>query len=156
MLEKLKTLKTILPAKEFILTGSTALAYHGLAELTASKDLDIILVEPADSAKEILERLQKENPNPKFTGKGTLAYSFIYEGVKVDIWVAKVDAENLLSTPDGIKVSCIKSIVQAKKSYNRPKDWIQLMQLSSKIFDGKLFESQISSIITDDEYPQDK
>lgn len=156
MLEKLKTLKTILPANEFILTGSTALAYHGLAELSASKDLDIILVDPSDSAKEILDRLQKENPNPKFTGKGTLTYSFIYEGIKVDIWVAKVDAKNLLSTPDGIKVSCIQSIVKAKKSYNRPKDWVQLMQLASKIFDGKLFESQLSSIVTDDEYLQDK
>lgn len=154
MLEKLKTLKTILPAKEFILTGSTAIAYHGLANLTESKDLDIILVDPSDSAKEILDRLQKENPNPKFTGKGTLTYSFIYEGIKVDVWVAKVDAKNLLSTPDGIKVSCIESIVNAKKSYNRAKDWIQLMKIAAKIFDGKLFESKISSISTDDDYPE--
>lgn len=153
-LEKLKTLKALLGANELILTGSTALAYHGLLTLDEAIDLDIILINPSVTSLEVLERLQTESPNPK---KGTtVAFSLIFEGVKVDFWTPKEheDTEYLVTT-DGVKVASIRSIVRAKVSYNRSKDWIQLMQLSKKIFDNQKFNAALQTIVDhSDEYPE--
>lgn len=150
MLEKLKTLQTLLGKEDLVLTGSTALSFHGLMEMANAKDLDLILVNASASAIEILDKLQAANPSKKHHAGSPVNYSFIYEGVKVDIWLTKShETTPYLSTPDGIKVSSVASIIKAKKSYNRPKDWIQLMQLASKIFDKIEFDKVLPNVKTD-------
>ena len=151
MIEKLKTLQTLLGKEDLVLTGSTALAYHGLLEMTEAKDLDLILVEATTEAKSILDKLQAESPSKKHHINSPVNYSFIYEGVKVDIWLVDSHEKNeYLYTKDGVKVGSIQSIVKAKKGYNRPKDWIQLMQLANKIFSKVDFEKQLPAIVQPD------
>lgn len=155
-IEKLKTLKALLGAKEVILTGSLALAYHGLLELTDCKDLDILVLNPSDTTTEVLKRLQTESPSPKFVEGGPVNYSFFYEEIKVDVWVITAhEDKEYLTTKDGIQIASIKSIVKAKLSYNRTKDWVQLMQLAKKIYDPAKFASALDGIITDagNDYP---
>jgi hypothetical protein len=157
MLEKLKTLQTLLGKEDLVLTGSTALAFHGLMNMSDAHDLDLVLVNGSDLAVGVLDKLQAANPSKKHHAQSPVDYSFIYEGVKVDIWHLKAHGEkNYLLTSDGIKVSSISSIVKAKKSYNRPKDWVQLMQLSAKIFDNTEFTKVLHTVKTvdDSEYPE--
>lgn len=159
MLQKLKTLQTLLGAKDLILTGSTALAYHGLLEFTESNDLDLILVNPTATEEEILKRLQDAEPSPKHRTGSPVNYSFLYEGVKVDIWVQSAHKEKEYTfNSDGVKISSVKHIVEAKVGYNRPKDWLQLMQLSAKIFDPEKFKKVLPTVKTSDNsgYPDEE
>lgn len=147
MLQKLKTLHTILGSNGFILTGSTALAYHGLLEISEAKDLDILLVKPDQGALDVLNKLQAANPSAKFREGGPVKYSFIYEDVKVDVWILDSHEDSTFTcTPDGIRIASIRSIVNAKKHIGRSKDWIHLMQLANKIFDKNQFDSALSQI----------
>lgn len=147
IIEKLKTLKTLLSSNELILTGSTALAYHGLLKMDEAKDLDLLILNPSDTTKEVLNRLQADYPSSKWREGSPVSHSFIYEGVKVDVWflTCHEDAE-YLTTSDGVQVSSIGAIVNAKLSIGRSKDWIQLMQLSKRIFDPAKFEAQLPNI----------
>ena len=146
MIEKLISLHTVLGKEAFTLTGSTALAYHGLIDFEDAKDLDIRLFNPSKTTIEVLDRLQSANPNPKFKIGGRVNYSFIYEDVKVDIWIVDIDESCDSYTKDGIRLASIKSIVKAKLEIGRSKDWIHLMQLAKKIYDPIKFEEQLSSI----------
>lgn len=147
MLQKLKTLQTILGSDNFILTGSTALAFHGLANMGECNDLDLIIVNPSATALDVLTKLQLANPSKKHSDTSPVNYSFLYEGVKVDIWVVQsFDDANPTFTKDGVQLANIASIVKSKLSYGRPKDWIQLMKLSKKIYNADLFESKLETI----------
>ena len=84
-LEKLKTLRTMLGCDQIVIAGSNAIKLHGIPVDSNENDLDIILVNPPSDAISVLDRFQKENPNPKFIGGGDLKYSFYYEGVKIDV-----------------------------------------------------------------------
>jgi hypothetical protein len=174
MLEIITKLKTILPAKKLIVTGSYALSVYGLVPMYSAHDLDIILVDPEPAALITMENLMKDFPartkprkieeqkkyNPedeeidedfaapakkhssvgyvKPVGKPNLDQNvltsiFLYDGVKVDIYVGKRVLEPTLCI-DGIYYSTILHIVDAKKSYNRVKDWLQLREISKLFF----------------------
>lgn len=155
-LEKLKTLHTILGAETFILTGTTALAYHGLMNFESAKDLDILLIKPTPAAIEVLKSFQSANPSSKFKQGGPVDYSFYYEGVKIDVWILLTYQDGHWTlTQDGIRLASIQSIVDAKIKIGRAKDWIQLMQLSKKIFNPSDFNNILPSLSTrgdDDSY----
>jgi hypothetical protein len=122
--------KTLLPCEQFYVTGSTALAYHGLIELSSAVDLDIILVNPTEAAKELLSRLQNDAPaTTKPSAKAEVNYIFMHDGVKIDIFIQSEKVDGLLSHK-GIDFSSIKHIIAAKKRINRLKDWVQLRKFS--------------------------
>lgn len=156
LLQKLRTLKTLLGKEELILTGSLALAYHGLLDFSEANDLDLIVVNPSTTALDVLNKFQAENPSKKWKEGSPVTYSFILETLKIDVWVAtNFEDSKYLVTEDGVKIASIKHIVKAKKSYNRPKDYIQLMNLANKIFNEQEFKQNLSSINTStDEYPE--
>jgi len=60
--DTISDLKLILPAQDFILTGSFVLAKYGLRPWDTVADLDIILVKPEITTIEMLNRLMKERP----------------------------------------------------------------------------------------------
>lgn len=145
----------MLGAEHFILTGSHAVALCGIDVKTNPNDLDIILVNPTGAALEVLAAFQKESPNPKFTGKGSLTYSFYFQKVKVDVWVQPtLGKEKPELSYQGISVSSLATIVAAKKKYNRAKDWIQLMQWSKSIFSASTFDVTSVSGDFSDTYPE--
>jgi hypothetical protein len=146
MITKVKTLQTILGADGFILTGSLALMYYGLVDKAG--DIVLILVNPSETARTVLDNLQTTDPSPKFRPGGPVNYSFFFEGAKVDVWIQQTSCEEkpVIMTKEGIRLASVRHIVQAKKRIGRPKDWISLMQIAKRIYDPVEFEKALSGI----------
>ena len=139
-LQIIKHYQTIFACDQFILTGSTALKFHGLVD--SSSDIDIILINPTEDCKTILEKLQ-EKSNKKNTYGGSVAYMFEHEGVKIDIFIQleKIDC----CSYEGIFINPIKKIVEAKKKIGRTKDFAQLRKIASSILTEKELMSYLDS-----------
>lgn len=143
MKKVIKHLQTLLPCDQFIVTGSTALHYMGLVDKPS--DLDIILINPTDEAKNILERLQRDNPaKTKPISGGNVSYIFMQDEIKVDIFIEKANINTELNI-DGVLLNRIDRIIDRKKSAGRLKDWMQLRFLSRKFYQESDFEKHISS-----------
>lgn len=151
-LEIAKHYKTLLPCEQFFVTGSTALAYHGLVGFDSVSDLDIVLVNPSEGAKELLSRLQTANPaNTKPGGKSEAKFIFMHEGVKIDIFAENEVSIGLLSC-EGIEFSSIRHIIAAKKRINRMKDFIQLRNLSRLFFKNEEAETYLNNAKPSSDY----
>ena len=139
-LEIIKHYQTILSCEQFILTGSTALQYHGLVE--TSSDIDIILVNPTEECKNLLEKLQ-EKSDFQNVYKGSLAYMFKHEDTKIDIFIET----SKLTCPsyEGVSIYPVNRIIAAKKKIGRLKDFAQLRKIASSILTKKELMSYIDS-----------
>ena len=139
-LQIIKHYQTIFSCDQFILTGSTALKFHGLVD--SASDIDIILINPSEDCKTILEKLQ-EKSNKKPTYGGSVAYMFDHEGVKIDIFIQheKIDC----CSYEGVFINPIKKIVEAKKKIGRTKDFAQLRKIASSILTEKELMTFIDS-----------
>lgn len=139
-LQIIKHYQTIFACDQFILTGSTALKFHGLVD--SASDIDIILINPTEDCKTILEKLQ-EKSNKKNTYGGSVAYMFEHEGVKIDIFIetTKIDC----CSYEGVFISPIKKIVEAKKKMGRTKDFAHLRKIASSILTEKELMSYLDS-----------
>jgi hypothetical protein len=138
--EIIKHYKALLPCEQFVVTGGYALQRIGLKE--KSGDIDIILVNPTNEAKSTLERLVKEYP-AKSTGSENLAI-FMHEQTKIDVFEEKSRIETL--TVDGFEISTVKRIFDAKKRMSRPKDWMQLLNMSRRIVTEQEFYNHVDKI----------
>lgn len=148
----LQTLKILLDCERFIIGGSNAMKLHGIALPKEPDDLDVIIEVPKGDTLIKLEGLQEKNPNPKFTGKASMSYSFYFEDVKVDVWIKNELTSYPLLSYEGILVNSIADIVEAKMFFNRAKDWMQLMQWSQSIFDKSKFQSTLMEIGVSEDY----
>lgn len=140
--EVLRELKVLLQCEQFVVTGSYALQQMGL--VTESNDLDIILVNPTDESKNILERFQNEFPASTKFEYESKGYIFMKGGLKVDIFVETVREETELMI-DGILIAKVNHIIGAKKSYNRMKDWLQLRKLARLFFKEEEFQTFLNN-----------
>lgn len=139
-LEIIKHYQTIFSCDQFILTGSTALKMHGLVD--SASDIDIILINPTEECRKILEKLEEKSNNQN-TYKARVAYIFEHEGVKIDVFIEneKVDC----CSYEGIFINPIKKIVEAKKKIARTKDFAQLRKIASSILTEKELMSYLDS-----------
>jgi hypothetical protein len=140
--------KLVLPAEDFILTGTFALQKLGFD--VKVKDLDIILVNPKQSTLEILETLETANPPKNLLNYPTPLeckpiFRFIYEGVEIDVFIHKNVTVTGIQTECGLKLAPLNHIVNAKKSLGRPKDMIQLLKLSKEIITNDEFNSYVKA-----------
>jgi hypothetical protein len=126
--EIIRHYQSLLPCEQFVVTGGYALQRFGLT--TQSNDIDIILVNPTDKAKNRLERLRRNCPDATKDGYDTFA-TFMHEDIKIDVFLEKNKIETL--QVDGFEISTVKRIVEAKKKMGRTKDWIDLMKLAHSI-----------------------
>ena len=140
--EVLRELKVLLPCEQFVVTGSYALQQMGL--VTESSDLDIILVNPTDESKNILERFQAEYPALTKFEYESRGYIFMKGELKIDIFIETIKEETEL-TIDGILIAKINHIIGAKKSYGRIKDWFQLRKISRLFFKEEEFQIFLNS-----------
>jgi hypothetical protein len=139
-LEIIKHYQTIFSCDQFILTGSTALKMYGLVD--SASDIDIILVNPTEECKKIIEKLE-EKSNKQNTYKSTVAYMFEHEGVKIDIFIETVKVD--CCSYEGILINPIKRIVEAKKKIARIKDFAQLRKMASSILTEKELMNYLDS-----------
>jgi hypothetical protein len=147
--EIITNLKTMLPAADFIMTGSYVLAEYGLMPWDKVYDLDIILVKPQLSAIVLLNNYMKDHPAPstsklkttvlpfpeneshkdgskiykdeKATTVKTLQAIFMFGDTKIDVFIENDFNEPVLVV-NGNKYTTVPHILQAKKSYGRMKD----------------------------------
>ena len=130
MKETIKQLKTMLPAEQFIVTGSYVLYMNGLCK--GNNDLDILLVNPTPATGELLRKLQEEHPvTTSATPSCSLVSIFMWNGAKVDVFLIPKEETPTINI-DGIQYSTIAHIIKAKKGINRQKDWLQLYAISEQ------------------------
>lgn len=134
----IKHYQTLLPADQFIITGSLALSYMGLVDKKNVGDIDIILVNPTDESRNILKRLEKEQP-AKTKASGIDGIIFQHENTKIDIFFSKERIQTSLKVGD-FEISTASYIVTEKLKMGRVKDWIQLRKISRKFFIQEDFE----------------
>jgi hypothetical protein len=140
--------KLVLPAEDFILTGTFALQKLGFD--VKVKDLDIILVNPKQSTLETLAALEKANPPKNLLDYPTplenkKIFRFIYEGVEIDVFIHKNLTVTGIQTECGLKLAPLNHIVNAKKSLGRAKDVVQLLKLSRNIITDEEFNSYVKN-----------
>jgi hypothetical protein len=131
MIKKIKAYQKQFVCEQFVVTGSTALKFFGLVDVT--NDLDIILVNPDEVTVRTLTAYQAAYPaETKPTGRGAVSYVFMDGDLKIDVFVTTKKVDTLLMV-EGFFVSTVSNIVAAKKSYGRKKDWYQLVAMRSRI-----------------------
>jgi ribonuclease HIII len=119
--------KTLLEGEKFYATGSLALAYMGLCEFSEVHDIDIVVVNPTDECKNIVNRLVKEHPlsTPSYS-----VYRFRHEKTNIDVFfVGSSEKTRTIPSGDGFDIATVASIIKAKKGYDRLKDWVQLWNM---------------------------
>jgi hypothetical protein len=156
----INNLKNMLPATDFIITGSYVLAKYGLMPWDKVFDLDIILIKPEISAPSttklkttVLPIPEVEDPNEKVDNKfGKVAKAqtssllqaiFKFEDTKIDIFIEDNFSEPTLLI-DGIKHTTVSHILKTKKSYGRMKDWMQCREMSRVFYIEEEFRSAIN------------
>ena len=141
--------KALLPCERFVVTGGFVLFMHGLYPET--KDLDIILVNPTEEAKTILQRIQTELPaKKKPNGKSDLIAKIQHDpDFSIDFFEAK-KAPNLFSG-DRYCSATVSHIIEAKEKANRLKDWVQLRRIAEKICNQAKYTSVILTAPIGDE-----
>lgn len=142
--EAINHFKALLQCEQFIVTGSYALQKMGLISEGAVGDLDIILVNPTEEAINILARLAEESPVEtqfNYPKKGIILK---FNGAKIDFFF-ETQAIVTDLTVDGVLISPVNRIIDAKKSYNRDKDWYQLRKMSRIFFKQEEFETYLNS-----------
>ena len=154
------TLKTMLPAKQFIVTGSWVLAEYGLVPYNKVRDLDIILIAPEPAAIEIINRFMKDSPAPttknfqeltvenpnagvKKAVQSNLQAIFMFDITKVDIYIEPTFSEPTLLV-NGLEYTTVPHILQAKKRYGRMKDWLQCRDIARLFFKTEDFTERIN------------
>jgi hypothetical protein len=161
--ETILTLKIMLPAIDFIVTGSFVLAKYGLVPWDKVIDLDIILVRPENFTIELLNRFMKDNPAPSTAKLRTnpipiieetkekvlksspfLQAIFMFDHIKVDIFIEPNFSEPTLLV-ENIKYTTIPHIIAAKKSYGRMKDWLQCRDMSKILFEQQEFVNLLNT-----------
>lgn len=142
----IKHYQTLLPCEQFVVTGSLAMSYMGLVDRKDVGDIDIILVNPTEESINILKRLAADQPAktkaPEY--KGESMFIFQHEETKIDIFILKTPIETKMKV-EGFWISPLQRILQSKKEHNRPKDWIQMMKISRKIFNEKEFDTYVQN-----------
>jgi hypothetical protein len=145
-LKIVNTLKLVLPAEDFILTGSTALSYLGFT--INPKDLDIILVSPPTTTLKVLENLEKSNPPKNLIRypidlENKKIFRFIYDGIGVDVFIEENPVKSFIRTECGVKITPLNYIIAAKMRLGRPKDMIQLLKLRDDIITDEIFKQYL-------------
>jgi hypothetical protein len=150
----IKSLQTILGGvNQFVLTGSTIAELQGLTD--KSGDIDIVLIGVPSSTIDLLDRHVKHYPvhqdKVNITLHSKQMFVFKYQGFKVDVFIKEVPYDDSL-TYSGIIISPLMKLVEAKKSYNRLKDVMQLRDWSRKMFKQEEFMSDLEKVVTNTGY----
>ena len=151
-LELIKKLKAIFgESEQIILTGSTVVELQGLTGV--SNDIDLILINPTQSAKDTLVRLVNTSPalpgSVKNIERGI--YQFVDGGIKVDVFIDSVKYDSLLNY-DGITLSPLKDLIVAKQSYHRLKDLLQLKSWAIQFYNPDNLNAELTLCLQRENY----
>lgn len=142
--------KSLLPAEQFILTGSYSFYVMGLVIAKAvTKDIDIILVNPKQEAIANLELLQNSGKSKALAQAnypgGNKMYRIIHDiddskTVKIDFFI-DTQKQPTFKLESGLEVAKINITVNAKKRFNRLKDVLQLKAIAESIYTDTMLKA---------------
>lgn len=156
MNKELKNIETInhfvslVECDKFIVTGSHVLHLNGLVDKVG--DLDVVLVGATEESIEMLRRLEKDGKyaiiesNKDYPNQATII-RIEYLGLKIDFFLDTVGEAQTQIKLDKFYIATVSSIIAAKKSYGRLKDWIQLRKMAKGIHDETLFQKYLDTSV---------
>lgn len=117
-----------------MLVGSIALDIHGiLPEGREPNDVDLVIKDVDENTKSILGVLQAASGIKSEYHEDNF-YSFILQGVKVNIWIDDFHTGLKTSTPAGYAwLTPVSDILDKKRSYGRKKDYQDIAAIAAGI-----------------------
>lgn len=130
--KKLKVVQDFLDEhhQQYMLVGSGALLSCGIPLPRFCGDVDLEVIEDGDNGK-LFKMLQdattqgEDDDYLKRDGKG-MPFMFTYKGVRVNIWLVKTFNHEQYVWKNNIKIATVYSVLKAKMSYKRVKDFQDL------------------------------
>jgi len=137
-----------LQAEKIVVTGSFALYKLGVTEIKP-KDLDIILIKPYESTKDLIKiwnNINKSNIRvSNYPSKVGLQYIVNIDGIEVDFFFTDTPIDSI--KVDGVNYKKPYDIFKAKKKIGRIKDWGQLKRIANSIFSQKELDDCLNKVV---------
>lgn len=127
----IKNLKTKQTNLSYSITGSSVFAILGIRPWDTVKDIDIILYNPTEEILSLLGIISAANNT--YPNKSLISIDYINNSnkpIKIDIFISNPDLEPTTKIfYREHPITKIPEILKAKKSYNRDKDKLDIMNI---------------------------
>ena len=144
MKQIIEHLQKLIVCDKIIFTGSFALEQMGLTGKV--KDLDVLLFNPSSDTILVLNRLHQPYGVPNYPDNPN-QFRIIINNISVDLFITDKVENHLDICWEGMQLSISKvdGIINAKKSYNRLKDVLQLKSISEVFYKPEDLKNFINS-----------
>lgn len=130
VITNLKTKQTNL---SYSITGSSVFAILGIRPWDTVKDIDIILYNPTKETLSLLDSISTITSNNNYPTKSLISINYINNSnkpIKIDFFISDPDLESIPKIfYKEHPIIKIPEILKAKKSYNRDKDKLDIMNI---------------------------
>lgn len=129
----IKNLKTKQTNLSYSITGSSVFAILGIRPWDTVKDIDIILYNPTEEILSLLGIISVTYANNTYPSKSLISIDYINNSnkpIKIDFFISDPDLESIPKIfYKEHPIIKIPEILKAKKSYNRDKDKLDIMNI---------------------------
>lgn len=129
----IRNLKTKQTNLSYSITGSSVFAILGIQPWDTVKDIDIILYNPTKETLSLLESISTTTSNNNYPTKSLISINYINNSnkpIKIDFFISDPDLESIPKIfYKEHPIIKIPEILKAKKSYNRDKDKLDIMNI---------------------------
>ena len=129
----IRNLKTKQTNLSYSITGSSVFAILGIRPWDTVKDIDIILYNPTKETLSLLDSISTITSNNNYPTKSLISINYINNSnkpIKIDFFISDPDLESIPKIfYKEHPIIKIPEILKAKKSYNRDKDKLDIMNI---------------------------
>lgn len=129
----IRNLKTKQTNLSYSITGSSVFAILGIRPRDTVKDIDIILYNPTKETLSLLDSISTITSNNNYPTKSLISINYINNSnkpIKIDFFISDPDLESIPKIfYKEHPIIKIPEILKAKKSYNRDKDKLDIMNI---------------------------
>lgn len=129
----IRNLKTKQTNLSYSITGSSVFAILGIRPRDTVKDIDIILYNPTKETLSLLDSISTTTSNNNYPTKSLISINYINNSnkpIKIDFFISDPDLESIPKIfYKEHPIIKIPEILKAKKSYNRDKDKLDIMNI---------------------------
>jgi len=129
----IRNLKTKQTNLSYSITGSSVFAILSIQPWDTVKDIDIILYNPTKETLSLLDSISTITSNNNYPTKSLISINYINNSnkpIKIDFFISDPDLESIPKIfYKEHPIIKIPEILKAKKSYNRDKDKLDIMNI---------------------------
>lgn len=129
----IRNLKTKQINLSYSITGSSVFAILGIRPWDTVKDINIILYNPTKETLSLLDSISTITSNNNYPTKSLISINYINNSnkpIKIDFFISDPDLESIPKIfYKEHPIIKIPEILKAKKSYNRDKDKLDIMNI---------------------------